>query len=149
MCIVSESNYTYTALTPVSQPFPLSHMPTPHHSLPVSPMSNIHQVSTGVESTMTVLVLGTIAPGQFSYYVAISVILLCAWFFRPSSKNDLSAPLYKASRRKWMFEADALIRDSYFKVSTRFPEPQLSHTNSDISLKTRSTRSRRPKGPEF
>ncbi|CAJ2508095.1 Uu.00g092810.m01.CDS01 [Anthostomella pinea] len=48
------------------------------------------------------------------YYVAIGMVLVCIWLFQPSKpKCNVSAPLYKSSRMKWMFNADSLIRDSY------------------------------------
>ncbi|KAI0024517.1 ent-kaurene oxidase [Xylariomycetidae sp. FL0641] len=54
--------------------------------------------------------------GRASYYVAIAVVLFCIWLFQPAKhKSCVSAPLYKASRMKWMFNADALIKDSYSK----------------------------------
>ncbi|KAI1342040.1 cytochrome P450 [Xylariaceae sp. FL0016] len=51
-----------------------------------------------------------------SYYVAIAVVLFCVWWFQPSDKKcTISAPFYKASRLKWMFSADSLVKESYFK----------------------------------
>ncbi|KAH9909567.1 ent-kaurene oxidase [Xylariomycetidae sp. FL2044] len=51
-----------------------------------------------------------------SYYVAIGLVLICIWLFQPSKQRcDVSAPFYKASRLKWMFSADTLLRDSYTK----------------------------------
>ena len=84
----------------------------------MSVISATNQESTVLGSSISSMAYGSIYPGQFGYYLAISLILLCAWFFRSSRKTEVSAPLYKASRRKWMFEADSLIRDSYFKVSS-------------------------------
>ncbi|KAI0854403.1 ent-kaurene oxidase [Daldinia vernicosa] len=51
---------------------------------------------------------------RLSYYVAISVVLLCIWLFQSEKqKCSVSAPFYQASRLKWMFNADTLIKDSY------------------------------------
>ncbi|KAI2609248.1 ent-kaurene oxidase [Hypoxylon sp. NC1633] len=53
---------------------------------------------------------------RLSYYVAFGAILLCIWLFQPpKQKCGVSAPFYKASRLKWMFSADALVKDSYAK----------------------------------
>ncbi|KAI4863164.1 ent-kaurene oxidase [Hypoxylon rubiginosum] len=61
-----------------------------------------------------------LAGSRLSYYIAISVVLFCIWFFQPSKKNcGVSAPFYKASRLKWMFSADTLVKDSYSKFRDR------------------------------
>lgn len=54
---------------------------------------------------------------NLTYYLAISVVLFLAWTWRsrkPASGVD--APFYKASKLKWMFDAETLIIDSYNKV---------------------------------
>ncbi|KAI1470017.1 ent-kaurene oxidase [Daldinia caldariorum] len=57
-----------------------------------------------------------LAGSRLSYYVAISAVLFCIWLFQSDKqKCSVSAPFYKTSRLKWMFSADTLIRDSYFK----------------------------------
>lgn len=62
---------------------------------------------------------------RLSYYVAIVTVLFCIWLWQPNKqKCVVSAPLYKASRLKWMFNADALVKDSYRKVCT----PSQIHT---------------------
>lgn len=53
---------------------------------------------------------------HLSYYVAISAVIFCIWLFQPTKqKCGVLAPFYKASRLKWMFSADTLIKDSYAK----------------------------------
>ncbi|KAI2781765.1 ent-kaurene oxidase [Daldinia loculata] len=53
---------------------------------------------------------------RLSYYVAISAVLFCIWLFQSDKqKCSVSAPFYQASRLKWMFNADILIKDSYSK----------------------------------
>ncbi|KAI8964909.1 ent-kaurene oxidase [Daldinia sp. FL1419] len=53
---------------------------------------------------------------HLSYYVAIGTVLLCIWLFQSNQeKCGVSAPFYQASRLKWMFNADTLIKDSYSK----------------------------------
>ncbi|KAI1659919.1 ent-kaurene oxidase [Daldinia decipiens] len=53
---------------------------------------------------------------RLSYYVAISAVLFCIWLFQSGKqKCSVSAPFYQASRLKWMFNADTLIKDSYSK----------------------------------
>ncbi|KFA78103.1 hypothetical protein S40288_05679 [Stachybotrys chartarum IBT 40288] len=57
-----------------------------------------------------------IGPSRFGYYVAVGVIVLCAWLLQPSQHHSkLAVPFYKASKRKWIFDAENLIRDSYAK----------------------------------
>ncbi|KAI1806390.1 ent-kaurene oxidase [Daldinia bambusicola] len=57
-----------------------------------------------------------LAGSRLSYYVAIGAVLFCIWLFQSDKqKCSVSAPFYKVSRFKWMFSADTLIRDSYFK----------------------------------
>ncbi len=55
--------------------------------------------------------------GRFIYYAALSTIAFCVWLFHsPKREPHVSAPFYEVSRMKWMFNADALIKDSYCKV---------------------------------
>ncbi|KAI0007725.1 ent-kaurene oxidase [Xylariaceae sp. FL0662B] len=61
-----------------------------------------------------------LASSRISYYVAIGVVLVCLWFFQPNNqKCGVAVPFYKASRLKWVFSADTLVRDSYFKFRDR------------------------------
>ncbi|KAI3339922.1 cytochrome P450 [Ustulina deusta] len=54
--------------------------------------------------------------GRFIYYAALSTIAFCVWLFHsPKREPHVSAPFYEVSRMKWMFNADALIKDSYCK----------------------------------
>jgi hypothetical protein len=55
---------------------------------------------------------------NLTYYVAIATTLLIAYLLQPRKYNSVVAPFYKASRMKWMFSADSLVRDSYNKVSS-------------------------------
>ncbi|KAI1080681.1 ent-kaurene oxidase [Whalleya microplaca] len=53
---------------------------------------------------------------RLGYYVAIGVVLVCVWLFQPNkNKCGVAVPFYKASRLKWVFSADSLVRDSYSK----------------------------------
>lgn len=149
MCIVSQSENTSISLLPpaAQPPIPPTHLPHLYHSLAVSTISESHQLSADSTSTMGVLPLGPVIPGHFSYYFIFSSILLCVWLFRPTSKRpEVDVPLYKASRRKWMFEADTLIRDSYSKVSLYLFPPETSHMlTPPTSSRIASTRSELPK----
>ncbi|KAI2470821.1 ent-kaurene oxidase [Annulohypoxylon bovei var. microspora] len=74
-----------------------------------SPLTNFTTVTDVLPSN----VLGG---SHLSYYVAISAVLFCIWLFQPNKqKCGVSAPFYKASRLKWMFSADTLVKDSYSK----------------------------------
>ncbi|KAF5006595.1 hypothetical protein FDECE_7031 [Fusarium decemcellulare] len=55
-----------------------------------------------------------------SYYITIVIVLLTVWLIRsrkPSSKLEI--PFYKASKTKWIFDAETLIKDSYTKFRDR------------------------------
>ncbi|ORY71919.1 cytochrome P450 [Pseudomassariella vexata] len=56
---------------------------------------------------------------NWSYYVAIAVVLLLAFILQPSKQSHVSAPFYKASKTKWMFSADTLVKESYDKFRDR------------------------------
>lgn len=54
---------------------------------------------------------------NLTYYLALDGLLFLAWAWRnrgPALVVD--APFYKASKLKWMFDAESLILDSYSKV---------------------------------
>ncbi|KAI0881093.1 ent-kaurene oxidase [Annulohypoxylon maeteangense] len=71
---------------------------------------------TNFTTVADVLPSNVLGGSRLSYYVAISAILLCIWLFQPDKqKCGVSAPFYKASRLKWMFSADTLVKDSYSK----------------------------------
>ncbi|XDG02270.1 hypothetical protein ABKA04_001885 [Annulohypoxylon sp. FPYF3050] len=71
---------------------------------------------TNFTTVADVLPSNVLGGSRLSYYVAISAILLCVWLFQPDKqKCGVSAPFYKASRLKWMFSADTLVKDSYSK----------------------------------
>ena len=56
---------------------------------------------------------------RLGYYVAVALVLLLAWFVQSRKRTSQldEVPFYSASKRKWIFDAEALIRDSYSKVS--------------------------------
>ncbi|KAI1370886.1 ent-kaurene oxidase [Hypoxylon crocopeplum] len=71
---------------------------------------------TNLTIVTDVLPSQVLASSRLSYYVAIGAVLLCIWLFQSNEKKcGVSAPSYKASRFKWMFSADALVKDSYSK----------------------------------
>lgn len=52
-----------------------------------------------------------------SYYIAITIVLLTVWLVRSRKRtSNLELPAYKASKTKWIFDAETLIKDSYIKV---------------------------------
>ncbi|KAI1861193.1 uncharacterized protein JN550_011015 [Neoarthrinium moseri] len=74
------------------------------------------QPTSNLTSTIEELPMGkALVSDSLSYYVVISVALLLAFFLKPSKDSHASVPFYKASRMKWMFNADSLVRDSYNK----------------------------------
>lgn len=78
------------------------------------PLSNM---SSTVELPSAKVLIGQ----NLTYYVAIATTLLLAYLLQPRKCASVSAPFYKASRMKWIFSADTLVRDSYDKVSTPSP----------------------------
>ncbi|KAK5995867.1 Cytochrome P450 monooxygenase ATR2 [Cladobotryum mycophilum] len=54
-------------------------------------------------------------------YTAVAVVLLVVWLVKPSSQSDnlQDIPFYKASKRKWIFDAETLIKDSYHKFQDK------------------------------
>ncbi|KAI1103090.1 ent-kaurene oxidase [Jackrogersella minutella] len=71
---------------------------------------------TNFTSVTDVLPSQVLGGSRLSYYVAISAVLLCVWLFQQDNqKYRVLAPFYKASRLKWMFSADTLVKDSYSK----------------------------------
>ena len=56
---------------------------------------------------------------HLTYYVVAVCVLLFTFVLRTSRRKDgVNAPFYKASKMKWMFDAESLIRDSYVKVGS-------------------------------
>lgn len=54
---------------------------------------------------------------NLTYYVALGGLLFLAWAWRNSRPAlVVDAPFYRASKLKWMFDAESLILDSYSKV---------------------------------
>ena len=51
---------------------------------------------------------------NLTYYLALGGLLFLAWAWR--NRGPAWAPFYKASKLKWMFDAESLILDSYSKV---------------------------------
>jgi hypothetical protein len=52
-----------------------------------------------------------------SYYAVIALILLATWLFRSRKHSTkIEVPFYNASKTKWIFDAETLIKDSYAKV---------------------------------
>lgn len=58
-----------------------------------------------------------LAGKRLSIYIAVGAVLLIAWLLQPSKPHSsIEAPFYKASKSKWIFDAESLIKDSYRKV---------------------------------
>ncbi|KAJ4263157.1 hypothetical protein NW762_006779 [Fusarium torreyae] len=50
------------------------------------------------------------------YYITIGVVLLTLWLILSRKEtSQLEVPFYKASKKKWLFDAETLIKDSYTK----------------------------------
>ncbi|KAM5356401.1 hypothetical protein ACJ41O_003047 [Fusarium nematophilum] len=55
-----------------------------------------------------------------SYYITITILLLTVWLLRSRNQGSkLEVPFYKASKTKWIFDAETLIKDSYTKFRDR------------------------------
>ena len=71
-------------------------------------------MGTTIDLPLPSMVVGS---KNLTYYLAISVVLFLAWAWRTKKPVlGVDAPFYKASRLKWMFDAESLILDSYNKV---------------------------------
>ncbi|KAM0354162.1 hypothetical protein ACHAPU_001197 [Fusarium lateritium] len=54
------------------------------------------------------------------YYITIAILVATLWLVLPRSKtSELEVPFYKASKTKWIFDAETLIKDSYAKFRDR------------------------------
>lgn len=82
-----------------------------------------HQIQPSANTTVPVDVSRPLILGRShsSYYIAVGIALLVAYLLQPKKQGCTSVPFYKASRLKWMFDAEGLVRDSYGKVRTRSP----------------------------
>lgn len=61
----------------------------------------------------------------YSAVIAALLLFVCAIHAARQSPGKLALPLYKASKTKWIFDAETLVRDSYQKV-VDVPEPLFS-----------------------
>lgn len=72
----------------------------------------------------------------FNYYVAVAVALTVAWLMRSRKQHStLPVPLYKASKTKWIFSAETLVKDSYRKVRSIQPQPSSELTTPQFQDK--------------
>jgi len=55
---------------------------------------------------------------HLGYYVAFGALLFVVWLLQPPKQKLADVPFYSGSRTGWIFNAEALIKDSYNKVST-------------------------------
>lgn len=87
-------------------------------SLPASPV--------GVNVQYPQLVLEGRRTGY--YITTFTLLVLTLWFILPKKqRSQLEVPFYKASKTKWIFNAEALIKDSYTKVRCPAVLPQTPH----------------------
>ncbi|PHH91714.1 hypothetical protein CDD83_10562 [Cordyceps sp. RAO-2017] len=57
---------------------------------------------------------------SLSYYVAVAALLLVAWFIQARKcHSSIPVPFYKASKTKWIFSAESLVKDSYRKFQDK------------------------------
>lgn len=57
------------------------------------------------------------------YYLAFAGVAAFVWLFcMRSDTSKLDIPFYKASKTKWIFDAETLIKDSYQKVISTSPQ---------------------------
>ncbi|RDA88937.1 hypothetical protein CP532_0670 [Ophiocordyceps camponoti-leonardi (nom. inval.)] len=60
------------------------------------------------------------AGSRWSFYVVIGAILLVAWLTQSWNRPCvITVPLYKASKTRWIFSAETLIKDSYRKFQDK------------------------------
>jgi hypothetical protein len=75
-----------------------------------------HLRSSSPEAFLPISTRDTLPNIQLRHWIAVGCLLLFAYLFRPNRRNSVHAPFYKASKIKWMFDAENLLRDSYGKV---------------------------------
>lgn len=57
------------------------------------------------------------------FYVTLGLVFVSIWLYQSiqASKIDkVKVPFYKASILKWYFDAESLVRDSYYKVRMQY-----------------------------
>lgn len=84
-------------------------------------MENQIQPSANMTVPVDVSPLLVLGWGHASYYIAVGIALLLAYLLQPRKQTCISVPFYKASRIKWMFDAEGSVKDSYGKVGTHDP----------------------------
>ncbi|PHH61223.1 hypothetical protein CDD81_657 [Ophiocordyceps australis] len=56
----------------------------------------------------------------FGYYTAIAVVVILTWLLQSRKKHlAIPVPFYKASKAKWIFSAETLVKDSYRKFQDK------------------------------
>jgi hypothetical protein len=71
-----------------------------------------------------------VAGNRITYYVAAAALIITVWSLQPKKKApQIEVPFYKASKLKWIFDAETLIKHSYHKVRCPplLPELAIDH----------------------
>lgn len=88
--------------------------------------------------------IGSLLSQRVVLYVALATSILAVCLLQSGAKTTkIDVPVYKASRWKWVFDAETLIRDSYQQVSiNHYAEfnARMAHTDPSFSFKTVYTR---------
>ncbi|KIL90538.1 hypothetical protein FAVG1_06271 [Fusarium avenaceum] len=62
----------------------------------------------------------SIEGNRAGYYITFTILIATLWLILPKKKaSQLEVPFYKASKTKWIFDAESLIKDSYTKFRDR------------------------------
>ena len=122
--------------------------PSPH-KLSQTFTANMNNVSSLLASPISVDVqLPELVSGgkRAGYYITISAVLLTLWLILSRKQtSQLEVPFYKASKKKWLFDAETLIKDSYTKVRLSNLCPQHCICLCCTSFAIKCTRSRPPR----
>lgn len=138
---------SYTSPIAVSKPSTSS-------CCPITPMSNHSSLDRYLNMDSSSIDFIQAAPvvlrsQHIPYYVSIGLILVSIWLYQStqaSKVNKVKVPFYKASILKWYFDAESLVRDSYYKVRIPYCDDYLSPCPNKVpSSMIKSTRSRRRK----
>jgi hypothetical protein len=67
---------------------------------------------------------------HLNYWLALGFVLFSAFLIKSGRRKHagVDVPFYKASKMKWMFDAENLVRDSYNKVLGQahfYPDPAI------------------------
>lgn len=138
---------SYTSPIAVSQPSTFS-------CCPITPMSNRSTYDRYLTMDSSSIDFIQAAPvvlwsQHIPYYITIGLVLVSFWLYQSiqaSKVTKVKVPFYKASILKWYFDAESLVRDSYWKVRMLcYSFVSAFSSNTSLSSTIKSIKSRPPR----